>query len=294
LCCIGRTTTINSPVAYLYSADPEHCSADKWDYGILKEIFERNHTEQIRVETLPETDRAFVVIPGPQNIGMEKQVSDELNKIGRVVLFVTGDEARVFDVTKLTHPNMEIWVHYLSEHEKGVCHSLPIGTPVRISDFVPVYPEKIYDAFFGGQITHTRRQDVAKVMPSIRNSLFRPSEGFTQGDGPKEYYEYLSSARFCPCPAGSVVVDTFRFFEAIEMLTIPVGDLRNSSGEADLFMFYALDTPPVPMVDSWDDLQEAIDSCMPNYHALLHHVVSWWIKYKRDISFKVMEQVNAN
>jgi len=225
---------------------------------------------------------------------MEKQVSDELNKIGRVVLFVTGDEARVFDVTKLTHPNMEIWVHYLSEHEEGVYNSLPIGAPIRIKDFVPVYPEKIYDAFFGGQITHTRRQDVAKVMPSIRNSLFRPSTGFTLGDGPKEYYEYLASAKFCPCPAGSVVVDTFRFFEALEMLTLPVGDLVNSSGERDIFLIYALGYPPVPTVYNWEDLQEIIDENLPYYHSTLHNAVAWWIKYKRDISFKIMEQVNAN
>ena len=279
--------------AYLYSADPEHCSADKWDYGLLKQTFERNNTEQVRVTELPETDRAFVIIPGPQNKDFVDKINTELSKIGRVVLFLTGDEERVFPVNKISHPNIVIWVNYIKEHEVDMYHSLPIGTPQRIKDYVPAYPEKIYDVYFGGQITHTRRKDVAKVMPTMRNALFSPTEGFAQGNGPEQYYKDLASAKFCPAPAGTVVVDTFRFFEALEMLTLPIGDLVNSAGKVDTFMIYALGSPPVPMVINWHDLQGVIDEYVTDYHSALHNAVAWWIKYKRDLSFKIMEHVNG-
>jgi hypothetical protein len=282
-----------NPKAYLYSVDPEHCSADKWDYGLLSEMFERNQVEQVRVEKLPKSAKAFVVIPGPQNKDFVKEISHQLKNIKRVVLFVTGDECRVFPVKEIDHPNIEIWVHYLSSNERGVYNSLPIGTPTRIKDFIPAYPEKTYDAFFGGQITHTRRRDVATVMPYVENSLFLPTEGFAQGLGPAEYYQHLSRARFAPCPAGVVVIDTFRFFEAIEMLSLPIGDLKNSKGEYDNFLEYALDSPPCPIVYEWEELRGVMKMCKTDYHKRLHAIVCWWIKYKRDLSFKIMEQVNA-
>jgi hypothetical protein len=282
-----------SPKAYLYSVDPEHCSADKWDYGLLSEIFERNQVEQIRVEELPKSAKAFVIIPGPQNLRYIDEINKQLGRIKRVVLFITGDEERVFPVDAISHPNIEIWVHYLHSREAGIYNSLPIGTPIRIKDNVPIYPEKIHDAYFGGQITHTRRKDIAQTMPYIENSLFEPTKGFAQGGTPEEYYSKLSQARFAPCPAGAVVVDTFRFFEAIEMLSLPIGDLKNSRGEHDDFLTYALDNPPCPVVYEWEELQGIINMCKTDYHKRLHTIVCWWIKYKRDLSFKIMEQVNA-
>jgi len=96
--------------AYLYSFDEKDCASDKWDYGLLKEIFDKYNIEQIKVNSLPDVDRAFVVVPGPQNLGHEEDVNKELQKIGRVVLFFTGDEEVRFNLTKINHPNIEIWI----------------------------------------------------------------------------------------------------------------------------------------------------------------------------------------
>ena len=87
--------------AYLYSVKEEDCAADKWDYGLLKEFFDKNKIIPERVTTLLPNERAFVVVPGPQNIGHEELISDELYKIGRVFLFITGDESASFNVEKI-------------------------------------------------------------------------------------------------------------------------------------------------------------------------------------------------
>jgi hypothetical protein len=38
---------------------------------LLKEIFDKYEVEQIKVTSIPKSDRGFVVVPGPQNLGHE-------------------------------------------------------------------------------------------------------------------------------------------------------------------------------------------------------------------------------
>jgi len=60
---------MNQINAYLYSHDGKDYASDKWDYGLIKEIFDKYEINQIKVTKIPESDRAFVVIPGPQTAG---------------------------------------------------------------------------------------------------------------------------------------------------------------------------------------------------------------------------------
>ena len=284
---------MNQPKAYIYSKDPFDSANGKWDYGLLKQTFERNKIEEIVVETLPQEERAFVVIPGKGNAGKEQDISNELNNIGRVVLFITGDEENLFDVDQITHNNISIWVQYPTrKHQKY--NKLPIGAPQHIKDNLPEYSEKTYTACFAGQVTHRRRQQLAEIMPMIKNSIYRPTEGFAQGDEPKEYYKNLMSAKIAPAPAGVVSVDSFRFFEAIEMLCMPVADLRNSKGHKDNFYHYIFDqTLMFPSTNNWTELPDIIKSILKEYPNNMHRVVSWWIKYKRDLSIKIMSDIYA-
>ena len=279
--------------AYLYSIKKEDCAADKWDYGILKEVFERYNIEQIKVTSIPKVDRAFVVIPGPQNVGYEKNINDEIKNISRLVLFITGDEEGTFDITKINHSNAEIWIQYPYEKHKRY-NKLPIGFPQHLKESIPEYPIKKYNAYFGGQITHERRKQLADVMPSIENSLFKPTAGFAQGDKPKDYYRDLASAKIAPAPAGASILDTFRFFESIEMLCLPIFDKIDSKGNRKDFYNYLFGYDiPVNGVNDWSELQTLIPELLDKYPENMHKVVAWWIKYKRDLGIKIMRQINA-
>jgi hypothetical protein len=97
---------------YLFSSSKKDCAADKWDYGLLKEIFTKYEIEQVKVTFLPKVERAFVVVPGPQNLGQEEYINQEIQNISRLVLFINGDEEGRFDISKIQHPNAEIWVQY--------------------------------------------------------------------------------------------------------------------------------------------------------------------------------------
>ena len=287
------TYTMNQINAYLYSHDGQDYANDKWDYGLLKEIFDKHGVDQTRVTEIPEADKAFVVIPGPQTAGNEELLSNELNKLSRVVLFINGDENARFDVSKIRHNNIEIWIQY--PHEKhDQYNKMPIGVPQHLKDNAPEYKEKEYDVYFGGQITHSRRKELALVMPILKNSLYGPTRGFSLGDKPKDYYAKLSSAKIAPCPSGAAVIDTFRFFESIELLTLPIADkLDPSMTETKFYMKMFGPEFPVQSVDNWNNIEKLLPELLDNYPNNMHRVVGWWIKYKRDLGIKIMEQLNA-
>ena len=279
--------------AYLYSHDGKDYASDKWDYGLIKEIFDKYSVDQIRTTTLPVKERAFVVIPGPQTAGNENILSNELSKISRVVLFINGDENARFDVDKINHPNIEIWIQY--PHKKHAAYNkMPIGVPQHLSDNSPEYKEKEYDVYFGGQITHQRRVELSHVMPTLNNSLYGPTEGFSQGDKPKYYYAKLASAKIAPCPSGAAVIDTFRFFESIELLTLPVADTINPKGiQTDFYKNMFGVNVPFNYVSNWNELNKLVPKLLDQYPNNMHQVVCWWIKQKRDLGINIMRQINA-
>jgi len=276
---------------YLYSFNKQHYASGKWDYGLLKEIFDKNEIEQIKIRFIPKADRGFVVVPGPQNIGHEEDVNKQIQKLSRVVLFIMGDEEGKFDITKINHPNISIWIQYPHEKHKDY-NKFFIGVPQHLKSNLPDYPIKEYDIYFGGQITHQRRKQLSHVMPNLPNALYKPTEGFAQGEQPKDYYRTLSKAKVAPAPAGAQVIDTFRFFEAIEMLALPVGDLVNSKGEMiDYFNYVYSGEIPIEKVFDWNKLIKLLPSLINKYPNNMHQVVCWWIKYKRDLSLRIMRDL---
>ena len=128
----------------------------------------------------------------------------------------------------------------------------------------------------------------------VINALYKPTDGFAKGDKPIYYYDNLASSRIAACPAGAVSVDSFRLYEAIEMMSFPIADLRNSNGVLDNF-YQRLFNEVIPFhrVKDWNQLPSLTLSLLKEYPNNMHSVVCWWIKYKRDLGIKLMRQVNA-
>lgn len=278
--------------AYLYSVNPLDSADGKWDYELLRSTFERNGVEQLTVDSIPNEERCFVVIPGQGNAGKEAYISKQLQNSSRVVLFITGDESAKFDVDKIDHPNISIWIQYPhKKHEKY--NKFFVGVPQHLKDNLPDYPIKEYDIYFGGQITHDRRKELGQAMESLPNAHYKPTAGFAQGQKPKDYYETLSKARVAPCPAGAQVIDTFRFFESIEMLAMPIGDLIDSKGvEQDYFTFVYPNDLPIKKMNNWGELDSVLPGILLEYPNNMHKIVSWWIKYKRDFSIEIIKDLH--
>ena len=280
--------------AYLLGLDGKSFADHKWDFGFLKEAFKKNKIDYEEVTSLPECDKAFVVICGYENRNIPFEISTELRKIKRVVLFITADERGLFRADKLKHPNIFVWIQspYPGRHDNF--YKMPIGLPSHLKDNLPDYTSKKNDVFFSGQITHDRRKQLAEIMPSVPNALFNPTPGFTQGYEPKEYYKHILESKIIPCPAGTSTIDSFRFYEALEMLSLPVADIRNSNNEKQDFWNFCFEQEvPVSKTANWYTLPEIVLQDLKDYPANMHRAVSWWIKYKRDFAYKIMEQLNG-
>jgi hypothetical protein len=284
---------MSNRIAYLLSPDGKNYPDHKADFGFLKEAFDRNKVNIVNVESIPKTDKAFVVIPGYDGHGREDLINKELSKLGKVVLFITSDESGFFDVDKIDHPNIDIWVQSPFEKHQGY-NTFPIGAPSFLKDNLPEYIDKDYDVFFAGQITHCRRQEVDSVMNRIPNSLYNPTSGFMQGYSQKEYYKHMAESKIIPAPAGNVTIDSFRFYEAIEMLSLPLADGINSKDERVPFWELMFDDMPAMIVYDWKTLPKMVPDLIKHYPANMHKVVSWWLLYKRNFSNKIMEQLNEH
>jgi len=280
--------------AYIFSLNPLDTADGKWDYGLLKETFKRKKINEISVSTLPNEDRAFVVIPGGGNAGKEQEINNELSKIKRVVLFITGDECALFDVDEIKHQNISIWIQ--TPHDKHQKYNkFFLGPASHIKNNIPQYINKHIDIFFAGQITHQRRQELNWVMSRMENVVYRPTKGFAQGEPPSEYYKTMAASKVVPAPSGAAVIDNFRFFEALEMLALPVGDLKEASGRDTHYYEYVYgDVIPVPLTNDWHQLPKIISEIMNDYPANMHRAVAWWIKYKRDFANKIMDHYYAS
>ena len=266
---------------------------EKWDFGFLQEAFTRNNVEVVKVNKLPEADRAFVVVPGFEWISFEDVLNENLSKIKRLVLFITADELGAFDVDKISHPNAEIWVQYpYPRHE--AYNKLPLGVPNHKDNVIPDYPEKTTNIYFAGQITHRRRQELAQALKGLPDAIYKLTKKFAQGETPKDYYRLLASSRFAPAPAGNATIDSFRFYEGLEMLSLPIADRISSVGEDYGFWEILFNDMPIEQISNWNKLHSLIRKLENNYPANMHKAVSWWIKQKRDFAYKIMEQINEH
>lgn len=283
--------------AYYLSIKDGTPNSDYWDMGILDNL----DCEKENVSSLPRVDKAIVVIPARHHAGLEQEINGQLRKIKKVVLFLMGDEEASFDVSQIKHSDIYIWVQNARPPIHDQYFKLGTGYPPQSQTELKKHqPNKRKTVFFAGQITHSRRQELQRVIEHYNQELngkahFYPSEGFTQGLNPETYYTYMSEATIVPAPSGAVIPDSFRLFEALESMAIPIADTKCPDGTIYQGYWDWLfgEIVPFPMVDDWNAMPSVINEIIADYPSNLHKQTSWWIKWKRNFRYKVMEQLNC-
>lgn len=290
--------------AFILSLNKDADLTKQWDYGFLKDFLEGNLWKTYNwsgfniknVDSLPETDRAIVAIPARHHTDYVSQVNKELKKIDRVVLFLMGDEEAEFPADRITHPNIAIWVQNPHIDKHSDYDRIGTGYPQHLKDNLPEYQQKKTSLFFSGQVTHQRRKDLEEAIQwQPYDYVFNGTGGFTQGMNPSEYYLNMAQTKFAPAPSGAVIPDSFRLFEALECMAIPLADQVTADGN---FMEYwdwlFKEITPFPKISNWFALRDILDENMPYYDNLLTKQTQWWIEYKRNFAYKVMDQLHAN
>lgn len=290
--------------AYLLSLNKEADITQQWDYGIVKDLLEGNlwrppDWQDFNISKctgLPKVDRAVVVLPARHHKGKEEAVNEQLKKINRVVLFLLGDEEADFDIDKISHENIVIWVQnpHMGVHDRY--NKIGTGYPQHEASFIPAYKAKTLDVFFAGQITHQRREELADVLSEYKNFntniTFIPTKGFTQGISKEEYYKYMSSSRIAPCPSGAIIPDSFRLFEALECMALVIADTKTPDGTILEYWDWLFgQITPFAQVNDWNRLYDLVPELLADYPNNTHKQTAWWIKWKRDFATKVLKEL---
>lgn len=284
--------------AYLLSLNPDANVADQWDFGLLRDILENCGFTIFGGNIVKSgAESAVVILPARHNAEHIKEINKWLAHIKHVVLFLLGDEEAEFPVEEIDHPSIHIWVQnpHPGRHDKY--HKLGTGYPPQAKLLKSMKPVKDTDVFFSGQLTHKRRHALNDNLIEYGQNHRVDSlgtRGFTQGYEPEEYYQRMVRAKIAPAPAGAVIPDSFRAYEALEAMCVLVADNRNSQGTIDKYWDWLFDEEvPFYTINETDEWCGVFNEALENYPANLHKQTAWWCKWKRDFSNKVMEQLNG-
>lgn len=279
--------------AYYLSLKPDTPCAGFWDQTFINDIIDSLEIERVEVRKLPKDQKAIVVIPARSHFDIANKVNKELAKIDKVVLICSGDEERVFPVDQIRHPNIKIWVQNPHPDKDEIYDK--IGTGYAPHDLKDTVFNKDIDVFFSGQITHRRRLEMQRVIgDSIPDTWhINYTEGFTQGFEPKEYFNLMSRAKIAPAPSGAVIPDSFRVFEALQTMAIPIADEVNPDGSIEGYWEWLFgETVKFPLLKKWESLSGYVDDILPNYTELVHRQTEWWINYKKKIRNRLRKQLD--
>lgn len=284
--------------AYLLSFN-ESKVLDQWDSGMVLDLLQGNlwtppgfpQFDIVEVKEIPKYDKAVVVIPARHHAGEEDRINDNLKNIRHAVLFLIGDEEAVFDVSKIDLPSDRIWVQNPHPGKHDAYNKIGTGYPQHIK---VERHEKTTDIFFSGQITHKRREEMVGNLKELKSQGYNvdliETEGFTQGLEPIEYYKRMSQSKLAPAPAGAEIPDSFRLYEALECMCVAMADDRNSQDTISNYWSWLLDEePPFIKIDAPDEVAGISVRVLNLWPKLMHKQTEWYIKYKRKLSYQLME-----
>lgn len=281
-------------VYYLSVKDDVPCNS-YWDYTIVADAFKYLRYKTNEVRTLPEVDSAVVVVPARHHSEAVAKINVELKKIKKVVLFLMGDEERQFPVDKIKHSDIEIWVQNPHPDKDDIYHR--IGTGYAPHDLSELPYGKTTDVFFSGQITHVRREFMQHYFEKYKQDNWRAyyTDSFTAGFSPEEYFERMARARIVPAPSGAVIPDSFRTYEALQTMAVPIADEVNPKGTINGYWEWLFGgVVPFARIKDWKDLKGYSEDILEDWNSKIVDQTTWWLKWKRDFALKIKEQVGDN
>jgi hypothetical protein len=300
-----------------HSFNPDSPNKGYWDQGLIEDLLNNKmwkpadgfnfiHLDKGFVDHWLETpdysqEGAIMVIPARSNAAYIDEINRYIAKFEWLVLMLTGDEENIFPIDKLSHPKMKVYV--MSPRETldiKKYRILGTGYPPQLHDHVSKeVPDKHYDYFFAGQVTHERRQEMmtALRMVNARKNDIKgftfSSQGFTQGLPQDEYHVKFSESKVAPCPSGPETPDTFRLFEALELGCVPLADTRVTIGgfSDDYWTFFFGEQPPFPVITDYDSLHGYMQDQVREYPRKNNRVFSWWQSKKRDMAYTLKQDI---
>lgn len=205
-----------------------------------------------------------------------------------VLLVLTSDEESTFDCTRISHPNMRMWVMtpYPERHAQ-TRRNLVEGIDENTSrDLLPHDPlHRPTDVFFAGQVNHIRRTKCANAirgLPKDVSAKLVETPSFTEGLPRDLYLQALAASKIAPCPAGRDTPDSFRLSEALEAGCIPIVDdrTRDNMYPRGYWPLVFGEPPPFPIINNWSELEKYVRALLDDWLWQSVRVQGWWLLRK--------------
>lgn len=271
---------------------------DQWDQTLIGDLLAQVDTTGVEV----------CLIPGRYWVDRTHEINERLRSCEHVLAIITGDEEGLFPTDELDHPSMQIWLqspHHLDTRRADVL--FPIGYTPGTHQRSLAPSDKTLRWFFAGQNADPIR-DAGAQYPSISkrgalvdrlrsydDGVVIETAGFLQGLPHTEYLDMLAETLVAPCPSGTVVPDTFRLYEALELGCVPIVEGRDQQGNSEGYWEYLLDEtpPPFPVISTWDELRDTINFYCDIYPRGHNRVQAWWQSYKRELRRKLQHSCDT-
>lgn len=273
----------------------------RWDHGMYMDVIERHPDvfQQWNEGNPPEgVESAIVIVAGRPSVTPLRRFLSTL-KSGVVIL--TSEEDSYFDWKVAIPDRLEIWTQYYSQaFKEGIKTRLLLGPPSRLKDYkINLDLPRKYTWSFVGQVQNPFRQECVEALSQLSDGFLRVAEMFG-GNGPSgmEYQEYLDimcQSKYVICPSGSMSVDSFRLYEAIECGAIPITDMR-CPREKDMEGYnWWNDVYPkhkIMLIDSWKNL--SMSWFDERYYESRLKYNEWWTTYKQEFEKRLLDAAHKN
>lgn len=248
----------------------------------------------------PDVDGALVVIncrthASPEDV---EWFTAQLDRLAWSVVILCGDEEWVFPWRKVTRTDRRrVWIMQARPEHAECDGFLPGGWYPNTPDHLKAAgdPDREHDWFFGGQITHERRQQCAAVLRDLPGGALVETTRYLEEVVPRpEYFRLMASAKVIPCPSGPYSVDCARAFEALEAGCVPVCDTVTAyAGEFDYWQLIFRTDPPFPRIQDWNTFPDILERTLAEGPATANRVFAFWQQHKRSLARQLDDDLRA-
>ena len=277
-----------------------------WDMALLNDLFANQimntgytFTQYDGIEALPEGEGAAVVIPSRLWLGKEDEINDSLQRLKFALVIVCGNEEGDFDFQKIRRPMLRVWMQLPRMNQHNDQYKLINGYRPTTHQLVKEagLQKRTIDYTFIGQNNHERRHQCVDVLNQFHEtyptSVIVETDSFGKEAKPyPEYIKILAQTKIAPCPSGVESPDSFRLYEALEAGCLPVVDAFSTNNKTPGFWHYLFgEELPFPIIPYWSDFPQVLPELLRDYPANANRVSSWWALKKRQLYFKLIEDV---
>ena len=175
--------------------------------------------------------------------------------------------------------------------------TLPAGYwPLKpqFKSFTPASRRK-YLWSFDGELQKSSRLDAVKALRHIEPHFLRDTgptyEKPTLSIKP-EYQEVLSQSAFTPAPMGNVQLETARIYEALELGSIPLIEIRRALP----YFEHVLGSHPLPSFRRWSDATAFVERYAHDpagLDAMQRSCLDWWAEFKVELSKRLRDFITG-